>query len=145
MNENWCNSDRSEWYSCVTSDDGNERKATLTQTHCTSYTRSALKHVTELISSSGETKTWLCSAELTGDGDQAALADVDDVVAADGLGVFRVGVSDQWTDAAPGCQDISSPHWDDTEHTHTQSEGSGNVVDMSRLIPALHEDATSGV
>lgn len=50
------------------------------------------------------------SAELTGDGDQAALADVDDVVAADGLGVFRVGVSDQRTDAAPGCQDISSPH-----------------------------------
>lgn len=41
--------------------------------------------------------------ELTGDGDHSAVTDADDVVPADGLSVFGVGVGHQRTDAAPCC------------------------------------------
>ncbi len=49
---------------------------------------------------------------LTSNGDESAVADVDDVVTTDGLCVFGVGVGDQRTNATPGRQDIPSPHWE---------------------------------
>ncbi len=49
---------------------------------------------------------------LTSNGDESAVADVDDVVTTDGLRVFGVGVGDQRTNATPGRQDIPSPHWE---------------------------------
>ncbi len=41
---------------------------------------------------------------LTSNGDESAVADVDDVVTTDGLRVFGVGVGDQRTNATPGAR-----------------------------------------
>lgn len=60
---------------------------------------------------------------LTSNGDESAVADVDDVVTTDGLRVFGVGVGDQRTNATPGRQDIPSPHWEPkTPETLTMSD-----------------------
>lgn len=58
-------------------------------------------------------------SRLTGDGDQSAVADADDVVPADGLCVFGVGVGHQGADAAPRCQHVSSPYC--RRHKHRDS------------------------
>ena len=53
----------------------------------------------------------VCGPLPPSDGDQAAVAHVDDVVPADGLRVFGVGVRDQGSYPTPRCQNIPSPHW----------------------------------
>ncbi len=42
------------------------------------------------------------------DGDQSTVADLDDVVPRDGLGVLLVGVADQGPDSTPCRQDVTS-------------------------------------
>ena len=41
--------------------------------------------------------------KLTSDGDQSTTTDVDNVIAADRLGILGVGVRDQRSDTTPGC------------------------------------------
>lgn len=43
-----------------------------------------------------------------GAGEEAGGGDVDEVVADEGLGVLRLGVFDEGSDAGPGCEDVAS-------------------------------------
>lgn len=62
-----------------------------------------LVHQSERVSQSTPPHTCYC--------DEAALADIDNMISGDGLSVRRLGIDDKGTDAAPCCQDIPSSHW----------------------------------
>ncbi len=60
------------------------------------------------------------------DGDESAVADLNDVVPRDGLGVLLVGVADQGPDSAPRRQDVTSSNCT-TEEGDEGDEGDEGV------------------